>query len=215
METVGIALPASTVARTIEEAVQAAEKTGYPVVMKVVSRDILHKSDVGGVALDLEDQEEVIDAYQAIMSSCRSRMPQARIQGVEVAEMVQSGVELIVGARRDASFGPIVMFGMGGIYVEVLKDVSFRAVPLGRREVLSMMKEIRAYPLLLGVRGEERRDIEGVTDAIIRLATLIRRCPEITDIEVNPLVAYEQGRGTKAVDVRVLLAESAGGGTDA
>ncbi len=215
MKTVGIGLPESRLARSIEEAVEAAEDMGYPVVMKVVSRDILHKSDVGGVALDLEDRDEVIDAYQAIMRNSKSRMPDARIQGVEVAEMVQSGVELIVGARRDAGFGPIVMFGMGGIYVEVLKDVSFRAVPLDRREVLSMMKEIRAYPLLLGVRGEERRDIEGVTEAIIRLATLIRHCPEISDIEVNPLVAYEQGRGTKAVDVRVLLAEPAGGGTDA
>jgi acetyltransferase len=214
METVGIALPTSRVAKSLDEAVAAAEEIGYPVVMKVVSRDILHKSDVGGVALDLEDREEVIDAYQAIMRNCRSRVPDAHIQGVEVAEMVRQGVELIVGARRDASFGPIVMFGMGGIYVEVLKDVSFRAVPLDRREVLSMMKEIRAYPLLLGVRGEERRDIEGVTDAIIRLATLIRHCPEISDIEVNPLVAYEQGHGAKAVDVRVLLAESSGGGTD-
>ncbi|MBD3368703.1 MAG: CoA-binding protein [Candidatus Eisenbacteria bacterium] len=215
MKTVGIGLPESRVARTIQDAVEAAEDLGYPVVMKVVSRDILHKSDVGGVALGLEDRDEVMDAYQAIMRNAKSRMPDARIKGVEVAEMVQSGVELIVGARRDASFGPIVMFGMGGIYVEVLKDVSFRAVPLDRREVLSMMKEIRAYPLLLGVRGEARRDIEGVTDAIIRLATLIRHCPEISDIEVNPLVAYEQGHGTKAVDVRVLLAEPAGGGTDA
>jgi acetyltransferase len=215
MKTVGIGLPESRVARSIDEAVEAAESTGYPVVMKVVSRDILHKSDAGGVALDLEDREEVIDAYQAIMQNSKARVPEARIQGVEVAEMVQPGVELIVGARRDASFGPIVMFGMGGIYVEVLKDVSFRAVPLDRREVLSMMKEIRAYPLLLGVRGEERRDIEGVTDGIIRLATLIRHCPEISDIEVNPLIAYEQGHGVKAVDVRVLLAEPAGGGTDA
>ncbi|MBD3235881.1 MAG: CoA-binding protein [Candidatus Eisenbacteria bacterium] len=215
MDAIGIPLPRSRVVRNLDEAVQAAEQIGYPLVLKVVSRDILHKSDVGGVALDLEDREEVIDAYQAIMRNCRTRMPQARIQGIEVAEMVASGVELIAGARRDASFGPIVMFGMGGIYVEVLKDVSFRAAPLDRREVLAMMKEIRAYPLLLGVRGEERRDIESVTDAIIRLATIIRHCPEISDIEVNPLVAYEQGHGAKAVDVRVLLTETAGGSTDA
>jgi len=142
-------------------------------------------------------------------------MPQARIRGIEVAEMVPAGVELIVGARRDGAFGPIVMFGMGGIYVEVLKDVSFRAVPLDRAEVLEMMREIRAYPLLLGVRGEERKDIESVVDAVIRLATIIRRCPGISDIEVNPLVAYEQGLGSKAVDVRVLLTDLDGGETDA
>lgn len=215
MRATGIPLPQSRVARNLEETVQAAEEIGYPLVMKIVSRDILHKSDVGGVALDLDDREEVIDAYQAIMRNCRTRMPQARIQGVEVAEMVAAGVELIVGARRDASFGPIVMFGMGGIYVEVLKDVSFRAVPLNRREVLAMIKEIRAYPLLLGIRGEERRDIESVSDAILRLATIIRHCPGISDIEINPLVAYEQGHGAKAVDVRVLLSDTAGGGTDA
>lgn len=215
MRAAGIPLPQSHLARNLDEAVRFAEEIGFPVVMKVVSRDILHKSDVGGVALDLENPEEVVDAYQAILGSCRARMPQARIRGIEVAEMVPAGVELIVGARRDGAFGPIVMFGMGGIYVEVLKDVSFRAVPLDRAEVLEMMREIRAYPLLLGVRGEERKDIESVVDAVIRLATIIRRCPGISDIEVNPLVAYEQGLGSKAVDVRVLLTDLDGGETDA
>ena len=183
----------------------------YPLVMKVVSRDILHKSDVGGVALDLENREEVIDAYQAIMSSCRQRVPGARIQGIQVSEMAPAGVELIIGARRDPAFGPTVMFGMGGIYVEVLKDVTFRAVPFSRAEAIEMMKEIRAYPLLLGVRGEERKDIETVLDTIIRLGTIIERCPGISDVEINPLMAYDQGLGAKAVDVRVLLTDTTGG----
>jgi len=215
MQAIGVALPQSRVAHNLDEAVAFAEETGYPVVMKVVSRDILHKSDVGGVALDLENREEVVDAYQAILRNCRNRMPHARIQGIEVAEMVTSGVELIIGARRDPSFGPIVMFGLGGIYVEVLKDVTFRAVPTSRTDVLEMMKEIRAYPLLLGVRGEEPKDIDSVVDAVIRLATVIRRCEGITDIEINPLVVYEQGTGAKAVDARVLISGAEGGGSDA
>ncbi|MFH1502014.1 MAG: acetate--CoA ligase family protein [Candidatus Eisenbacteria bacterium] len=215
MSATGIAMPETRVARSLDEAVTFAAEIGYPVVMKVVSRDILHKSDVGGVALDLENEDEVIDAYQAIMRNCRTGVPGARIEGIQVMEMAPSGVELIVGARRDPGFGPIIMFGMGGIYVEVLKDISFRAAPLNRAEAIAMMKEMRAYPLLLGVRGEERKDIESVLDAIIRIATVIRLCPGISDIEVNPLVAYEQGNGTKAVDVRILLSDVAGGENDA
>ncbi len=215
MRATGIPLPETRVSRTLDEAVAIAEEIGYPIVMKIVSRDILHKSDVGGVALDLENRDEIIDAYQAIMRNCRASVPDARIQGIQVSEMAPAGVELIVGARRDAAFGPIIMFGMGGIYVEVLKDISFRAVPLNRAEALEMMKEIRAYPLLLGVRGEERKDIESVLDAIIRLSTVIRRCEGISDIEINPLMAYEQGQGAKAVDVRILLSDVAGGEADA
>jgi acetyl coenzyme A synthetase (ADP forming)-like protein len=215
MDAAGIGMPETRVARSMDEAVRFAEEIGYPIVMKVVSRDILHKSDVGGVALDLENREEIIDAYQAIMSNCRSRVPDARIKGVQVSEMAPTGVELIVGARKDPAFGPTIMFGMGGIYVEVLKDVTFRAVPFSRAEAIEMMKEIRAYPLLLGVRGEERKDIESVLDTIIRLGTVIQRCPGISDIEVNPLMAYEQGKGAKAVDIRVLLSENTGGEANA
>ncbi len=215
MKATGIPLPETHVAKSLQEAVDLAEKIGYPIVMKVVSRDILHKSDVGGVALDLLDREEVMDAYEAIMSNCRKNVPDARIQGIQVSEMAPTGVELIVGARRDPGFGPIIMFGMGGIYVEVLKDISFRAVPLNREQALEMMKEIRAYPLLLGVRGEERKDIESVLDAVIRVGTVIRRVEDISDIEINPLMAYEQGKGAKAVDVRILLSDIAGGEADA
>jgi acetyltransferase len=211
----GIRMPETRVARSMDEAVRYAEEIGYPIVMKVVSRDILHKSDVGGIALDLENREEIIDAYQAIMSNCRARVPDARIKGIQVSEMAPHGVELIIGARRDPAFGPTIMFGMGGIYVEVLKDVTFRAVPFSRAEAIEMMKEIRAYPLLLGVRGEERKDIETVLDTIIRLGTIIQRCEGISDIEVNPLMAYEQGQGAKAVDIRVMLSDSTGGHTHA
>ncbi|MEA3409476.1 MAG: acetate--CoA ligase family protein, partial [Candidatus Eisenbacteria bacterium] len=185
MEAAGITMPETRVAKSLKEAVRFADEIGYPVVMKVVSRDILHKSDAGGVALDLENREEVMDAYEAILSNCRARVPHARIKGIQVSEMAPSGVELIVGARKDPAFGPTIMFGMGGIYVEVLKDVTFRAVPFSRAEAIGMMKDIRAYPLLLGVRGEERKDIESVLDTIIRLGTVIQRCDGISDIEVN------------------------------
>jgi acetyltransferase len=124
---------------------------------------------------------------------------------VEIAEMIKEGTEIIIGARRDRTFGPIVMVGLGGIYVEVLKDVSFRAFPLERQEVMNMIKEIRSYALLLGVRGEEARDIDALIETIIRIGYIIINCKEISDIEINPLMVYEQGRGAMAVDARILL----------
>ncbi|HXZ37503.1 MAG TPA: acetate--CoA ligase family protein [Thermodesulfobacteriota bacterium] len=205
MRAAGIPIPQTRIARSLEEAVRAAEAIRFPVVMKVVSRDILHKSDAGGVALDLEDKEEVIDAYQAILRNVRAYKADANIEGVEVSEMVEKGMETIIGARRDRTFGPLIMFGLGGIYVEVMKDVAFRALPINRKEIMAMVKEIRAYPLLLGVRGEEKKDLDSVVDTIIKVGTVLQRCERITDIEINPLMAYEQGRGVKAVDVRILL----------
>jgi len=212
LEAAGIPRPQVRVCRSMDEAVRAAEAIGYPVVLKVVSRDILHKSDAGGVALDLDDRQEVLDAYEAILHNCRARVPGARIDGVEVCEMVAKGVETIVGARRDASFGPVVMFGLGGIYVEVMKDVVFRALPLDRREAGAMIEQIKSYPLLLGVRGERRKDTGIVVETILRVGAILQRCPEVSDIEINPLVVYEQGRGARAVDARILLAEGQGGG---
>lgn len=205
MRIVDIQIPKSLIASTLEKAVKGSRAIGYPVVMKVVSKEIIHKSDVGGVALDLLNENEVIDAYEAIIRNCKTKVPGAVIEGVEIAEMVTRGTEAIVGAKIDPSFGPIVMAGLGGIYVEVLKDVSFRAYPLDRREILSMIKELRAYPLLLGVRGEKMRDINCLVDTIIKLGAIIKKCKGISDIEINPLVMYEQGMGAQAVDVRVLL----------
>ena len=210
MKVAGIHMPVSKVARSMEQAVNFAEEIGYPVVLKIVSKDIVHKSDAGGVALDLLDKGEVMDAYEAIMRSCKNYKPDAVIEGIEVCEMVLEGVETIIGARRDPGFGPIIMFGMGGIYVEVLKDVSFRSLPIDRREILRMIKETKAYPLLLGVRGEEKKDIDRVVESIGRLGTLIRTCNDITDIEINPLVVYDQGKGAVSVDARILINKDEG-----
>ncbi len=209
----GIAMPQSIVARNLDEAVRAAHKIGFPVVMKIVSKDIIHKSDAGGVALDLENEDEVIDAYQAILRSAQAYKPGAEIEGVEVVEMVRSGVETIVGGRQDPSFGPVVMFGLGGIYVEVMKDVAFRAAPITMTTAREMIGSIRSYPLLLGIRGEKRKDIGATADVLARLGRLIAICREITDIEVNPLVVYDYGEGVKAVDVRILFEAQGGDGT--
>ncbi|MFZ5639527.1 MAG: acetate--CoA ligase family protein [Bacillota bacterium] len=206
MQAAGINMPRSRMVKNLGEAIQSAQKIGYPVVMKIVSRDILHKSDAGGIALDLENLDEVIDAYQAIIHNCKKYKPDAILDGIEISEMVAPGTETIIGARRDKSFGPIVMFGLGGIYVEVMKDIAFRALPLNRKQVRGMIKQIRSYPLLLGVRGEKRKDINGIIETVIKMGAIIQKCPAISDIEINPLVVYEQGEGVRPVDVRVLLA---------
>jgi acetyl coenzyme A synthetase (ADP forming)-like protein len=207
MRSADIPVPRSAIARSIQDAVKAADDIGYPVVLKVLSKDILHKSDAGGVVLDLLNRNEVIDGYEAIMRNCRTAVPHAVIEGMEVTEMVTAGTEIIAGARKDKIFGPIVMVGLGGIYVEVMKDVTFRALPLDRKEILRMIKEIKSYPLLLGVRGEKMKDTDALVDVIIKLGSVIQKCRHISDIEINPLLIYEQGMGVKAVDVRILLAK--------
>ncbi|MBN1856961.1 MAG: acetate--CoA ligase family protein, partial [Dehalococcoidia bacterium] len=208
MRAAGITIPQSRIAHNPEEAVRYASEIGYPVVIKVVSKDIIHKSDAGGVALDLENEKEVLEAYEAILKNCRAYKADAVIEGIQVDEMIQKGVETIVGARQDGSFGSTVMFGLGGVYVEVLKDIAFRSFPLSREEVLNMIGQINSYPLLLGVRGEARKDIDEVASSIIKVGWILKNCPAITDIEVNPLVVYDHGDGVKAVDVRILLKES-------
>jgi len=195
--------------------VKVAESIGYPVVMKVVSRDILHKTDIGGVALDIDNREEVIDAYRGILHNCRTRQPSAVIQGVQISQMLQGDSEFIVGGRRDSAFGPVVMFGFGGIYVEVLKDVAFRAFPMTKKEVMEMLKDVRSYPLLLGARGKDKKDIDAVVDTIVKVGTVIHRCPSVSDMEINPVFVCEQGLGVKAVDVRVILSDVTRGGRDA
>lgn len=211
MKACNITVPSILIARTLDEAILASEKIGYPVVMKILSRDIIHKSDAGGVALNLENKAEVIDAYQAIMYRARQYNPHAHIDGIEVTEMVKKSTETIIGARRDSIFGPIVMFGLGGIYVEIMKDVSFRSFPLNTKDAMAMVKGIKSYPLLLGVRGEKKKDIPSVLDTILKLGALVYCCPDISDIEINPLVVFKDGKGSKAVDVRVLLSSSNNG----
>lgn len=207
MKAAGVTIPASEIATSADEALKFAKGMGYPVVMKVVSRDILHKSDAGGVILGIKDDEQVRQAYDTIIKNCKSHNPNAVIDGIEVTEMVSTGTEFIVGGRRDPAFGPVVMFGLGGIYVEVMKDVVFRALPINRKEATSMVMGIKAAGLLTGVRGQAKRDINSVIDAIIKVSTILQECPKVTDIEVNPIVVYEDGKGLKAVDSRIMIAK--------
>ena len=208
MNLAGIPIPRSIQAQTIQGAVEAAGTIGYPVVMKVVSKDIIHKSDAGGIALNLENEGEVVDAYGAILRSCKAHVPHALIDGLDISEMVKPGTELIVGARIDQTFGPTIMVGLGGIYVEVMKDVSFRSLPVNAGDIISMIKELRSYPLLLGVRGEKMKDVAAVVNVVTILGAILRHCQGISDIEINPLVVYEQGEGVRAVDIRIILAKN-------
>lgn len=197
----GLPVPDCTLANDADAAVRAAVRLGVPVVMKVVSPDILHKSDVGGVKLALSGDEAVRGAYDAILDSVRTHRPDARIDGVLVAPMAQQGVECIAGVHCDPVFGPVVMFGLGGVFVEVLKDVSFRLAPFGRQQALSMIREIKGYALLQGARGTPPCDIDALADALVALSRFAySRRHDFSSAEINPLLALPAGQGALALD---------------
>ncbi|TAK32475.1 MAG: CoA-binding protein [Chloroflexota bacterium] len=198
-------VPRSILAHNVHQAVAAAEQIGYPVVMKVVSPDILHKSDVGGVRVGVPDADQVAFAFDDIIRRAHHYLPQAEISGVLVQEMISGGREVIIGLSRDATFGPMILFGLGGIYVEVLRDVSFRIAPVTPDQARAMIREIRSFPLLAGVRGEKPADVDAIVDAILRLSQLAMDFPEIGEMDINPLVVYERGKGAVAVDARMGL----------
>ena len=201
----GIPVPRGSVARGVEDAVRAAQEIGYPVVLKVVSPDILHKSDVGGVRVGLRTAEDVRRAYEEICASVARLAPSARIEGIAVWKMAQPGVETIVGLSVDPTFGHLLLFGLGGIYVEVLKDVSFRVVPITPADATSMMREIRTYPILGGVRGQPPSDLHAIADVLERISQLATDFPEIRELDLNPLIAYPAPRGALAVDARLSI----------
>ena len=197
----GLPVPDCTLANDADAAVRAAVRLGVPVVMKVVSPDILHKSDVGGVKLALSGDDAVRGAYDAILDSVRTHRPDARIDGVLVAPMAQQGVECIAGVHCDPVFGPVVMFGLGGVFVEVLKDVSFRLAPFGRQQALSMIREIKGYALLQGARGTPPCDIDALADALVALSRFAySRRHDFSSAEINPLLALPAGQGALALD---------------
>jgi acetyl coenzyme A synthetase (ADP forming)-like protein len=201
----GFRLPESRMARTTKEALKAASEIGYPIVMKIASPDVLHKSDMGGVRVKLENDAMVEKAFFDITSNIQVRQPEARILGVMVQEMIPQGREVILGITRDIQFGPMIMFGLGGIYVEVLKDVAFRIAPLSVESADAMIHEIRSFPLLRGVRGEAPADIEGIKDALARLSQMAIDCPEIIEADINPLLVCPEGQGAVAVDARMTI----------
>jgi len=186
-----------------EEAVRAAEAMGYPVVLKIASPDIVHKSDVGGVTLHLQDGDAVRQAFRAMQQSIAAQAPGARVDGISVQPMAAPGVEVIIGMSKDATFGPVLMFGLGGVLVEVLKDVTFRIVPLSQRDAREMIHDIQGFPVLAGYRGAAPADLEALQHILLTLSAFVAQTPEIKEIDLNPIYAYAQG--ALAVDARVLL----------
>lgn len=199
----GINCTPTVLAVTREEAVAMSEKIGYPVVLKISSVDITHKSDAGGVKVNLADKEAVERAYDEIMASCRSYNPKADIEGVAVQGMARTGTEIIMGMIMDPSFGPVVMFGLGGVLVEVLKDVSFRIVPIEKADAREMTGEIQGRKLLDGYRGQEPADVPYLQEMLVKLSDFVNATPGIEEIDMNPVFAYADG--AVVADARIIL----------
>jgi len=198
-------VPKFGLATTPEEAADIASKIGFPVVLKIVSPDIIHKSDVGGVILDIKSTDEALDAFNKIRKNVSERAPKARVAGILIQEMVPQGLEVIVGGTRDPTFGPVVMFGLGGIFVEVIRDVSFKVVPVTEYDAEQMLKEIKAGKILDGYRNMPPRDKKALVDIILKTSKLLDTVDEIQDVDLNPIMSYEVGRGAKIADARIIL----------
>ena len=200
----GVPIPGEGTANSAEEAVKECDRIGYPVVMKVVSPDIKHKTDVGGVVVGVKDSAAAKEAYEKIMGSCRKNMPDARIDGVSIQQMV-SGQEVILSMIRDSQFGPVVSFGLGGIYVEILREISQAHVPMTEQQLDEMITTTKAYKLLSGARGLPPSDIDAMKDAIRRIVLIAQENPEIHELEINPVIVGLKGKGCWAVDALVTL----------
>lgn len=211
----GLKIPDSRLASTPDEAVKIAAELGYPIVLKIASPDILHKTDVGGVRVGLRSATEVRDAFELMVYRAQRYIPEARIWGCQVQEMVPSGLEILVGMNRDPQFGPLVTFGLGGIYVETLKDVTFRIAPFSSQEAKQMLSEIRSHALLDGVRGEPPVDKESIIETLLRIGQLVQDFPEIVELDINPLIVYPEGQGAISIDMRLVLSREPGTGESA
>lgn len=205
LEAYGIPVVPGGFAATATDAEKLAEEAGYPVVMKIVSPEILHKSDVGGIRLNLADGKAVRAEFERLMSDMRVAKPRGRLEGVMIEKMAPRGQEVIIGMKRDPGFGPLLMFGLGGVTVELFKDVSFRVAPVNRVEALQMITETRAGRLLTGFRGMPLADLDAVVDVLMRLGQLALDFPQVAEVEVNPLLVYPEGQGGLALDGRVIL----------
>jgi acetyl coenzyme A synthetase (ADP forming)-like protein len=206
LEAYGLRIPKSEIADSPEKAAAIAGKIGYPVVLKIASPDILHKTDIGGVKIGLQNASDVRDAYELMVYRAQRYIPEARIWGCLVQEMAPSGgLEILVGMNRDPQFGPLITFGLGGIYVETLKDVTFRVAPLARQEAEEMMMQIKAHALLDGVRGQPPMDKAAIVDTLLRVSQLVQDFPDIIEMDINPLMVFHQGEGVLALDMRLVL----------
>jgi acyl-CoA synthetase (NDP forming) len=201
----GISVVETKLAKTQKEAVSLSRKIGFPVVLKITSPDVIHKSDSEGVKLSINRITEVKKAYDEILKKVKKQYPDAAIHGVSVQKMVRPGTEVIVGTSKDPQFGPVIMFGLGGIFVELLKDVSFRVIPVERKDAQEMIKEIKGFPLLQGYRGKEPANISVLTDIILKISKFIEANPQVKELELNPIFVYRDR--AVAVDARILLEE--------
>ena len=201
----GIPVAETKLAATADEAAKAADEAGYPVVIKIVSPDITHKSDVGGVKVGLGSADEVRAAFEEMIAVVKDVQPNAKIEGVAVQKMAPQGTEVIIGMSKDPQFGPVLMFGLGGVLVEVLKDVAFRIVPLEERDARQMIEEIKGYPVLEGVRGQGPADIPALQSLLLMLSEFVEANPQVEELDLNPVFAYE--KGAIAVDARIVVGE--------
>jgi acyl-CoA synthetase (NDP forming) len=189
-------------ASSIEEVVKVSNSLGYPVVMKISSPDISHKSDVGGIILDINSEEEVKNAYRDMMDAVSQKVVDARIDGVMLQKMAEPGIEVIIGVKLDPQFGHVIMFGLGGIFVEIYRDVSFRVTPVNSEMARDMILEIKGSPILMGARGRSAADIDAIINVIVKLSEMLEKNPDIVELDINPLIVYE--KNAVAVDARML-----------
>jgi 4-hydroxybutyryl-CoA synthetase (ADP-forming) len=205
LKSYGLPLPKSALAKTEADAIKIAKQIGYPVVMKIASPQIIHKSDAGGVKVNLTNDSEIKEAFKIIIANAKKYNKNAEIKGVLIVEMVKGGKELIIGSKLESGFGPVIMLGMGGIYVEVLKDVTFKLAPVTDKEADDMIASIKTQKLLQGVRGEKPSDISKLSECIQRLSQLVTDFKEIKELDMNPVLVMEKGKGCKILDVRIGL----------
>ncbi len=199
----GIPVPDFKLIKSEEEITGLAKEMNFPITMKIVSPDIIHKSDAGGVKVGVKDEEEARMAYQEIVSKAMKYNKKAQICGVIVYKMIPQATEIIIGMMKDPHFGPVIMFGLGGIFVEILKDISFRVLPIEERDAREMITEIKGYKILKGARGNPPRDIQAIKNLLMKISKLTTENPEINEIDLNPIFVFE--KGLQAVDARMIL----------
>ena len=210
MKGYGIPIPPYATATTADEAVEKSKSMGFPVVLKILSKDILHKSDAGGVKVNLKDEDAVRRAFDEIMENVKNYGKEKGIEvdlrrGVFVSDFADMGTEMIVGVTKDPQFGHALMVGLGGIFVEVLKDVSFRLIPFTESDAREMLSELKAYKILEGVRGEKPRDVDALIKIMLAISRMVDENPEIIELDCNPAFVYEKGKGAVVVDARILI----------
>jgi len=213
MKAYGIPIPAYDTAISADEAVEKSKAIGYPVVLKILSKDVLHKSDAGGVKINLKNDDDVRKAFAEIMENAKKYGKEKGIdidlsRGVFISDFADMGTEIIVGVTKDPQFGHALMVGLGGIFVEVLKDVSFRLIPFTENDAREMLTELKAYKILEGIRGEPARDVDSLISVMLAVSKMVAENPEITELDCNPTFVYEKGKGTLVVDARILISES-------